>query len=332
MPAKKITSNKDIDTKIQTIKDYYNEGKKKCQQRYEHQKNNQQALLFLKDALYLYENLDIKTKLDEKYNIETEIKDCISIISDIYSKKSEYLKKENKKTLSFYRKLNDKTLIADFYMCRGDEFSSFNFMGKVYKLINYKKALYFYKKGDNKKKLADIYYKIALQYYNDSDKKTINNFNIALDLYTLIKDRNGQSDVFLWLGEKYKINKKIDLAIELLEKALKILNDIDNYNDNYKKRRCYSALGYMYLNDKKDYSTALYYYGKYLDIALNEDSFFAICNGYEYMQNVYSAKGDKENANLCEKEKEKYREKEKEKERKRKETMEQYKNWVNRQK
>jgi tetratricopeptide (TPR) repeat protein len=332
MPAKKITSNKDIDTKIQNIKDYYNDGKEKYLK-----ENYKEALLFLREALKLYEEFDIKTKLDEKYNIETEIKDCISIISDIYSKKYEkfeYLKKENKKTLSFYRKLNDKTLIADIYMYRGDELRSYNFMEKVYKFINYKKALYFYKKDDNKKKIADIYCKIVFCYNWNSYKKIINKLNMALDLYTLIKDRNGQFSALSQLSTKYKFNEKIDLAIELLKKALEILNDNDNDidNRNHKKKICYSSLGYMYLNDKEDYYWASFYYKKYLDIALAENDSFSIRYGYEYMYNVYSAEGDENKANeyliLLEKEKEK----QKEKERKRKESMEQYKNWVNRQK
>lgn len=97
---------------------------------------------------------------------------------------------------------------------------------------------------------------IGHYYGNESEKAMISYLN-ALQFYKMAKNVRGEAQVYGNIGNLYR-NTDYDLALEYLEKGLKIA---ENLNDSKLLASAYLNIGNIY-ERKKNYSLALDYYTK----------------------------------------------------------------------
>ena len=119
----------------------------------------------------------------------------------------------------------------------------------------------------------------------------------AMKLSEKLKFVNGSANAFVNMAYIYTHKSKPDLASEYYIKAIKLY---ENMNNNKKTKlgvaKIYEGLGLVSFQ-QKDYSTAVIYYNKalniYRDLSMHKN--ISIC--YRILGNIYEKAGDKDKAN-----------------------------------
>ncbi|SDR67495.1 sensor histidine kinase [Christiangramia echinicola] len=94
------------------------------------------------------------------------------------------------------------------------------------------KALDYHLKGGDKKKIADTYRSLSIDYLNTGqlDKAQVVLFK-AIGLYEEINDEAGLGSAYRTLGVKYRVMEDYDKSIEYTNEAIPLLEKTENYSE-----------------------------------------------------------------------------------------------------
>ncbi len=164
--------------------------------------------------------------------------------------------------------------IAIFYAHIGDYKEALKFN---------EKALKYYRKTDDKNQQADILHNNAIIY------QKLKNYKKAEELLLeaiFLKEKSGNQlgleNLFITLGNNYKMLNKIEEAKNYLKKAYDLLINTTNKNSIIS---CLMRLGDLYLSD--DIKKSKEYYYKALDLSILSNSKTLECEIYEKLYDLY---------------------------------------------
>ncbi len=139
-------------------------------------------------------------------------------------------------------------------------------------------------------------YLLAMGYHNtgvlygalDRHKEAMNFYQKALDIYRILKDRDGEASIMQNMGIIHVANKDYRNALGYYLSALKVYDEL---HDSISMAQIYLNLGSSY-EEQSDYSRGLSYYQKALNISLRKDYKFGIAYSYFSLGSLYSKTRD----------------------------------------
>jgi len=132
---------------------------------------------------------------------------------------------------------------------------------------------------------------LALGYQNigvlydglDRPKEAMDFYQQSLDLYRILRDKDGEAGIMQNMGIIYMDEKKYREALGYYLSALKVYEEL---NDSIYMAMMYLNLGSLY-EEQAEYNRSLSYYNKALDISLNEDYKYGLAYSYFSLGSVY---------------------------------------------
>jgi len=126
---------------------------------------------------------------------------------------------------------------------------------------------------------------------DNNPKSFISNLIVSLDLDAPIESLDKAHDLFL-LGRGYLITGKLDVAAQMLYKALQYINRHGNVMSKF---QCYSNLGIVYREEKK-YDLALKALNKSCNLSYDLDDFSFVILALVNLSSVYTSLGNYQKA------------------------------------
>ncbi|MCP9199565.1 tetratricopeptide repeat protein [Gramella sp. GC03-9] len=152
-------------------------------------------------------------------------------------------------------------------------------------------ALSYYQKANNKKKIADTYRSLAIDYLNtgELDKAQEVLFK-SIELYEELKDDGGLGSAYRTLGTLYRVMEDYDKSVEYTQKALPYLEKAENYSE-LAISQFNLIIGYGKLGD---YQKAYAATERCLEIVRTKapEEIFIPVRAYSYRGEVYVKAGD----------------------------------------
>jgi signal transduction histidine kinase len=132
---------------------------------------------------------------------------------------------------------------------------------------------------------------LALSYQNtgvlyaelDRPKEAMDFYQKALDIYRILKDKDGEAGIMQNIGIIYSEDKKYREALGYYLSALKVYEEL---NDSVSMGRMYLNLGSSY-EEQEDYDKSLFYYNKAIAISLKENHKYSLAYSYYSLGSVY---------------------------------------------
>lgn len=157
------------------------------------------------------------------------------------------------------------------------------------------KALDYHLKGGDKKKIADTYRSLSIDYLNTGqlDKAQVVLFK-AIGLYEEINDAAGLGSAYRTLGVKYRVMEDYDKSIEYTNEAIPLLEKTENYSE-LAIAQFNLIIGYGQLGEYEKAYKATEYCLEIVKSKAPEEIFVPV-RAYSYRGDVYLKARDYENA------------------------------------
>lgn len=153
-------------------------------------------------------------------------------------------------------------------------------------VVHAEKALQYYIKSQNKKKIADAYRSLSIDYLNMGElEKAQKVLFKAIDLYEELDDKAGLGSAYRTLGVKFRVTGDYEKSIEYTKQALPFLKEAEDYS-SLAIAQFNLIIGYGELGEfKKAYEAA----EKCLEIVETKapEEVFVAVRAYSYRGDVY---------------------------------------------
>ncbi len=157
-------------------------------------------------------------------------------------------------------------------------------------LKNYLSAVALFEEHLDKSGAANVYLELSvlLRKHNDMDLAIVY-LSKAIDLFNSNSDLNGVANVYNNMGIVYESKNNLDSALSWYSEAKKLYESLPNSNLGISYALC--NMGGVY-SLQKEYEKALEVLNKSLELRLQLDDKFAVCQSYTSLGECYAAKGD----------------------------------------
>ncbi|SDR71702.1 histidine kinase dimerization/phosphoacceptor domain -containing protein [Gramella sp. MAR_2010_147] len=199
------------------------------------------------------------------------------------------------KTLQRGLKTENDSLIAEIHESLASWHAYNGFFSPDSVVLHAEKALSYHLKGDDKKRIADTYRSLSIDYLNTGqlDKAQEVIFK-AIDLYEELGDDSGLGSAYRTLGVQYRVMSNFEKSISYTNQAIPLLKETENYSE-LAIAQFNLIIGYGETGEFEKAYAATEYCLEIVRTKVPEEIFVPV-RAYSYRGEVYTKAKDYENA------------------------------------